>query len=149
MYTPVVIIALNVKVGLFISQASQHSVASSGHKHHFRFSSSVQSSDALGGTRIKIQWQGRRRMMPLSVQRPAISSPNAPSGISVRAFFEEKLFSSPVAFVPKNYEFSGDPKKKLGEEAEKKVFDLVGDAGRDIPGIQIVCFHGYRVIGRF
>ena len=85
--------------------------------------------------------------MPLSVQRPAVSSPYSPSGISVRKFFEEQLSSSPVAFVPKNYEFSDDPKKKLGEEAEKKVFDLVGDAGRDIPGIQIVCFHGSRVIG--
>ena len=53
---------------------------------------------------------------------------------------------SPVAFVPKDYELSGDPKKKLGEEAEKKVFDMVGRAGRDIPGVQIVCFHGVRVI---
>mgnify|MGYP003322239561 CR=1 FL=1 len=84
--------------------------------------------------------------MSLSVQRPAVSSPEAPSGISVKTFFEEQLSSSPVAFVPKNYEFSGDPKKKLGEEAEKKVFDMVGHAGRDIPGIQIVCFHGVRVI---
>ena len=41
---------------------------------------------------------------------------------------------------------SGDPKKILGEEAEKKVLDMVKDAGRDIPGIQIVCFHGVRVI---
>ena len=84
--------------------------------------------------------------MSLSVQRPAVSSPEAPSGISVRTFFEEQLSSSSVAFVPKNYEFSGDPKKKLGEEAEKKVFDVVGQAGREIPGIQIVCFHGVRVI---
>ena len=51
-----------------------------------------------------------------------------------------------MAFVPKNYEFSGDPKKRLGEEAEKKVFDLVRQAGCDIPGIQIVCFRGVRVI---
>ena len=85
--------------------------------------------------------------MSLSVQRPTVSSPEALSGISVRKFFEEQLSApSPVAFVPKNYEFSGDPKKKLGEEAEKKVFDMVRRAGRDIPGIQIVCFHGVRVI---
>ena len=84
--------------------------------------------------------------MPFSVQRPAVSSAVAPSGISVRAFFQEQLTSSPVAFVPKNYEFGGDPRKKLGEEAEKKVFDMIKRAGRDIPGIQIVCFHGIRVI---
>ena len=57
--------------------------------------------------------------MALSVQRPAVSSPGSPSGISVKTFFEEQLSSSPVAFVPKNYEFSGDPTKKLGEGAEK------------------------------
>ena len=84
--------------------------------------------------------------MPFSVQRAAVASPEAPPGISVRNFFEEQLSSTPVAFVPKNYEFSGDPKKKLGEEAEKKVFDVVALAGRDIPGIQIVCFHGVRVV---
>ena len=59
--------------------------------------------------------------MSLSVQRPAVSSPGDPSGISVRTFFEEQLSLSAVAFVPKNYETSGDPKKILGEEAEKKV----------------------------
>ena len=71
--------------------------------------------------------------MPFSVQRAAVASPEAPPGISVRNFFEEQLSSTPVALVPKNYEFSGDPKKKLGEEAEKKVFDVVALAGRDIP----------------
>ena len=71
---------------------------------------------------------------------------SSPSGISVKTFYEEQLSSSPVAFVPKNYEFSGDPKKKLGEEAEKEVFDVVQQAGRDFLGIQIVCFHGVRVI---
>ena len=86
--------------------------------------------------------------MSLSVQRPAVSSPKDPSGITVRTFFEEQLSSSPVAFVPKKYELSGDPKKNLGEEAEKRVFDMVGQAGRDIHGIQIVCFHGVRVIAR-
>ena len=50
---------------------------------------------------------------------------------------------SPVAFVPKNYELR---KKSEGEKAEKKVFDMVALAGRDIPGIQIICFHGVRVI---
>ena len=79
--------------------------------------------------------------MSLSVQRPAVSSPKAPPGISVRAFFEKQLSLSPsVAFVPKNYDFSGDPKKKLGEEAEKKVIEWFDKCGRDIPGIQIICF---------
>ena len=86
--------------------------------------------------------------MPLSVQRSAVASPESPPGIPVRTFFEEQLSSSPVAFVPNTYELSGDPKKKLGEEAEKKVFDLVGQIGRDIPGIQIICFHGVRVVAR-
>ena len=84
--------------------------------------------------------------MPLSVQRPAVASPEAPPGISVRAFFEEQLSLSPVAFVPKNYDLSGDPKKKLGEEAEEKVFHTVAQVGNEIPGIQIVCFHSVRVI---
>ena len=84
--------------------------------------------------------------MPLLVQRPAVSSPEAPPGISVRTFFKEQLSSLSVTFVPKNYEPSGDPTKKLGEEAEKKVFDMVKNAGCDIPGIQIVCFHDVRVI---
>ena len=84
--------------------------------------------------------------MSLLVQKPAVSSPEAPPGISVRTFFEEQLALSPVAFVPKNHGFSGDPTKKLGKEAEKKVFDFIQSAGDDIPGIQIVCFHGVRVI---
>ena len=73
--------------------------------------------------------------MSLLVQKPAVSSPGAPSGISVGTFFEEQLALAPVAFVPKNYVSSWDPKKKLGEEAEKKVFDTVECVGRDLPGI--------------
>ena len=49
------------------------------------------------------------RTMPLLVQRPAVSSPEAPPGISVRTFFEEQLALAPVACVPKNHGFSGDP----------------------------------------
>ena len=85
--------------------------------------------------------------MALSVQRPAVSSPQAPPGVSVRRFFEDQHATSCVAFVPKNYEFSGDPNRKLGEEAEKKVYDMIAKCGDDISGIKIVCFHGARVIG--
>ena len=49
------------------------------------------------------------RTMPLLVQRPAVSSPEAPPGISVRTFFEKQLALAPVACVPKNHGFSGDP----------------------------------------
>ena len=83
--------------------------------------------------------------MPLFVQRPAVATPGAPPGATVRAFFEEHLASSSVAHVPRSFEFSGDPDRRLGEEAEKRVLDMVGRAGSDIPGIQIVCFHGVRV----
>ena len=86
--------------------------------------------------------------MSLFVESPAVESPGDPTGILVRDFFEKELLSKGVAFVPKTYEMSGDPRKKLGEEAEKRVFDMVRNAGRDITGIQIVCFHGVRVIAK-
>ena len=84
--------------------------------------------------------------MPLFVQRPAVATPGAPHGATVRAFFEEHLASSSVAHVPRSFEFSGDPDRRLGEEAEKKVFDAVGQVG--IPGVRIICFNGVRVVGR-
>ena len=43
----------------------------------------------------------------------------------MRTFFEEQLSLASVAFVPKNLGFSGDPTKKLREETEKSVFDMV------------------------
>ena len=62
-------------------------------------------------------------------------------------FFTEQLNSSNVVLVPPNFELSGDPNRKLGEEAEKKVIDAIDKCGRDIPEIQTICFHGVRVIG--
>ena len=41
--------------------------------------------------------------------------------ISVRAFYEEQLAASPVAFVRKKNDFSGVDERKLGENAEKGV----------------------------
>ena len=80
------------------------------------------------------------------VHRPTVSKPEDEPGISVRAFFEEQLSTSPVAFVPKRYAFSGVEEKTLGEEAEKRVSESIRKAGSEIPGIQIVCFQGVRVV---
>ena len=83
----------------------------------------------------------------MPVQISAVSSPHDPSAELVRSFFERQLsLTSPVAFVPEEFKFSGDSSRLQGEEAEKRVFDAVRQAGRDIPGIQIICFHGVRVI---
>ena len=85
--------------------------------------------------------------MALSVHRPAVATPSASSGLSVVEFFTEKLKTSNVVLAPPTFELSGDPNKVLGEEAEKKVIESIEKCGRDIPGIQIICFHGVRVIG--
>ena len=85
--------------------------------------------------------------MSLSVHRPAVANPNDCSGLSVAEFFTEKLKTSNVVLVPPTFELSGDPNKQLGEEAEKKVIEGIEKCGRDIPGIESICFHGVRVIG--
>ena len=85
--------------------------------------------------------------MALSIHRPAVATPDGSSGFSVNAFFTDKLQASNVVLVPSTFELSGNPKKKMGEDAEKKVIDSIEKCGRDIPGIQIICFHGVRVIG--
>ena len=85
--------------------------------------------------------------MALTVHRPAVATPDDSSGLSVAEFFTEKLKTSNVVLAPETFEVSGDPTRKLGEEAEKKVLDSIKKCGRDIPGIQIICFHGVRVIG--
>ena len=85
--------------------------------------------------------------MALSVHRPAVTDPCGSSGLSVVGFFTEKLKTSNVVLVPPSFELSGDPSKVLGEEAEKKVIESFDKCGRDIPGIQVICFHGVRVIG--
>ena len=85
--------------------------------------------------------------MALCVHRPAVATPLDSSELSVTDFFTEKLKTSNVVLVPPSFVLSVDPKRKLGEEAEKKVIDLMEKCGRDIPGIEIICFHGVRVIG--
>ena len=85
--------------------------------------------------------------MALTVHRPAVATPYDSCGLSVAEFFTEKLKASNVVLAPETFELSGDPTRKLGEEAEKKVIDSIKKCGRDIPGIQIICFHGVRVIG--
>ena len=88
------------------------------------------------------------RRMTLSVHRPATAAPDDSSGLSVAEFFTEKLKISNVVLAPPTFEFSEDPKKVLGEEAEKKVIDSIQKCGYHIPGTQIICFHGVRVIGK-
>ena len=83
----------------------------------------------------------------MPVHRPPVSKPEDDPMISVRAFYEEQLATDPVTFVPKKYDFSGVEQRKLGEEAEKKVADMIRKAGNDIPGIKMVCFQGVRVVG--
>ena len=74
--------------------------------------------------------------MALSVHRPAVANPRGSSGLSVVGFFTEKLKNTNVVQVPPSFELSGDPNKKLGEEAEKKVMESFDKCGRDIPGIK-------------
>ena len=88
----------------------------------------------------------KSKRMALSVHRPAVTDPGGSSGLSVVEFFTEKLKTSNVVLVPPTFEQSGDPNKLLGEEAEKKVIDSIRKCGRDIPGIQVICFNGVRVI---
>ena len=85
--------------------------------------------------------------MALSVHRPAVATPSGSSGLSVTEFFTEKLKTLKVVLAPSTFELSGNPNKKLGEEAEKKVINSIEKCGRDIPGIKVICFHGVRVIG--
>ena len=85
--------------------------------------------------------------MALSVHRPAVANPGGSSGLSVVEFFSKKLKTTNVVLVPPSFELSGDPKKVLGEEAEKKVIESFDKCGCDIPGIQTICFNGVRVIG--
>ena len=82
----------------------------------------------------------------MSVQRPAVASPEAFSGLSVTEYYSQ-LCKSSLVLAPPTFESSGDPGKLLGEEAEKKVIDSFGKCVRDIPGLDILCFHGVRVIG--
>ena len=83
----------------------------------------------------------------LSVLRPAGSSPQGSQTVTVTAYFAEKLKTKPVVLVPAGYTFSGDPSKLLGEQAEKKMLDVFEKCGRDLPGIEILCFHSIRVMG--
>ena len=75
--------------------------------------------------------------MALVVQRPALASPTDKNELSVTEFFTEKLKTSNIVLVPPSFEFSGDPNKKLGEEAEKKVVDSLEQCVQDIPGLQV------------
>ena len=61
--------------------------------------------------------------MAMVVHRPALASPTDKNGLFVTEFFTEELKNSNIVLVPPSFEFSGDPRKKLGEEAEKKVVD--------------------------
>ena len=86
--------------------------------------------------------------MALSVARPATSSLQARSGISVTAYYEDQLATTDVVLVPLTYELSGDPARQLGEQAEEKVVHRLQEAAADIPGLQLIVFHGLRVVGR-
>ena len=74
--------------------------------------------------------------MALSVHRPAVATPLDSSELSVTDFFTEKLKTSNVVLVPPSFVLSVDPKRKLGEEAEKKVIDSMKKCGRNIPSNQ-------------
>ena len=85
--------------------------------------------------------------MALVVHTPAVASPSDKSGHSATEFFTEKLKTSNIVLIPPSFEFSDDPRRKLGEEAEKKVVDSIVKCVQDIPGLEILCFHDVRVIG--
>ena len=71
--------------------------------------------------------------MAMVVHRPALASPSDKNGLSVTDFFIEKLKTSNIVLVPPSFEFSGDPRRRLGEEAEKKVVDSIVKCVQDIP----------------
>ena len=83
----------------------------------------------------------------MPVNRPATATAVGSSGVSVVDHFEKKFPNCSVILIPPAFQLSGDPTRKLGEEAEKMVFDSIEKCGRDIPGLKIICFHGFRVIG--
>ena len=56
----------------------------------------------------------------MPVHRPPVSKPEDDP---VRAIYEEQLAASTVAFVRKKNDFSGADERKLGEDAEKGLFD--------------------------
>ena len=85
--------------------------------------------------------------MAWSVHKSALGSPVDPSGVSLTEHYRRQMVKTPVVLVPSSFEFSGVSNKLLGEQAEKKVIDSIEKCGRDIPGIQTICFHGVRVIG--
>ena len=60
----------------------------------------------------------------MPIHRPPVSKPKDNPVISVRAFYKEQLAASPVTFVRKKNDFSGADERKLGEDAEKGVFDM-------------------------
>ena len=72
--------------------------------------------------------QSVRARMALSVAKPATSTLKTKPSISVTAYFQDQLKTSNAVLVPLTYELSGDPKKVLGEEAEKKVVDCLKQA---------------------
>ena len=59
----------------------------------------------------------------MSILRPAVTSPEDSSGLSVADYFSEKVKASDVILVPPIFEPSGDPNRgpASGEEAEKRV----------------------------
>ena len=44
--------------------------------------------------------------------------------------------------IPETFEMSGDPSRQLGDEAEQRVFNCLANC--NIPGLQLVYFHGTR-----
>ena len=82
----------------------------------------------------------------MSILRSAVTTPEDSSGLSVADYFSEKVKASDVILVPPIFEPSGDPNRVSGEEAEQRVIEAFEKCGIDIPGIQINCFNGVRVI---
>ena len=79
--------------------------------------------------------------------KPAVGKPQDVNGVSVTEHFRDKLVRDKVVLIPHEFTFSGDPRKSLGEQAEKVLFDLVAKCKEDIPGVEIISFHGIRVVG--
>ena len=86
-------------------------------------------------------------MVGNTVYKPAVGKPQDVNGVSVTEYFRDKLVRDKVVLVPHEFTFGGDPSKPLGEQAEKVLFDLVAKCKEDIPGVEIISFHGVRVVG--
>ena len=86
--------------------------------------------------------------MALSVARPATSSLKTKPSVTVTEYFVNQQAKANAVLVPSKYQFSGDPSRLLGEQAEELVVKSLEQCPVGIPGLKLLVFHGLRIIGK-